>query len=166
METCAQTIQRLTRERDQLQRDVAEWREESRTLHDRLSLAMAERDQRSAALAEVVWAMEEWGRWEDGVPCSDEPGTHGRVGKAYDAARMLLGHADDGRRIGGVVAAARDRDSKPDNLQERVAVLERDSALVWELIKYLGLGDGHGPRWGNLSDHAARALDARKAGGG
>lgn len=50
-------------------------------------------------------------------------------------------------------------DAKPDSLQDRVAVLERDNALLWRLVERCAVGRGPLPAC------AREALDARKAGG-
>lgn len=56
----------------------------------------------------------------------------------------------------------RDSSRENDSLTARVEQLERDNALVWELLEYVG--EPRDP-WGELSVRARKALDARKAGG-
>lgn len=46
--------------------------------------------QLAVALRDVVKAMETWGSWEDGIPSANAGGEMGKVGAAYDRARVLL----------------------------------------------------------------------------
>lgn len=136
-------LERLERERDEASAGLAETR---------------------AALAEVVWAMEEWGSWEDGVPASDEPGAHGRVGKAYDNASQLLGYVRDGKRMSAILAAAQlapTADKRPalQEVWEAIDELRRDNALLWRLVEGCAVGRMR------LTECAREALGARKAGG-
>lgn len=106
LEMRTREIEKTRAELEACKRDLCERAGELGRAHGELETKREDAEALRAALVECVWAMETWGSWEDGVPLPDEGGDHGRVGKAYDTARMLLGYADDGKRIGALLKPA------------------------------------------------------------